>query len=200
VQDVPVTVFQDTAQTDQLDDDFDELDNLSVSSPDIKLAEAFTRKELSQIVAQTIVFAFLQLKLKEGNLKNCLIPGIGILKKEIIVCFYDPVNDVLLQSLPINLIEENTVSIKAVLFLWLTLNYRLFCSGITDDMKPFTADFVKRLGNCVKIYVDEVTMPMHVTQVHVSEEDLFPWSSMPRASGVRKNPDVKYKDLPLDDL
>ena len=122
----------------------------------------------------------------------------GILKKKIIVCFYDSVNDVLLQSLPINIVEEKTVAVKAVLFLWLTLNYQFFCSGITDDMKSYKADFIEKLGNSLDIYLDEVTMPIHVP--NVTDGELFPWSTMPRRSAFRKDPDVQYKDLPDDDL
>ena len=201
IQGVPVTVFHDTAITDQLEDYSVDSDSQSVSSNEEKSAYTFTKKDLSHLVAKTIVNAFLQRKLNDGNLKNYLIPGIGISKKKMIVCFYDSVNDVLLQSLPINLFEENTMVRKAVLFLWLTLNYHIFCSGITEDMKEYKAGFIEKLGKNVNIYTDDVKMPIHVPSVNVvNDEDLFPWSNIPRPSEVRKNPDVEYEELSGDDF
>ena len=194
IQDLPVTVIQGNSQ---LEDDFDESDNQSFSSIDVKLAGNFTKRDLSQIISQTIVFSFLQRKFNDKNLENYLIPGIGISERKLLICFYDSVNEVLLQSFPITLFEEKSISLPAVLFLWLTLNYRLFCTGITLDMKAYKADFLKKLGDCLNIYVDEVTMPMHVP--HVTEYELCPWSTKPKTSDFRQKSKVKFVDLSDDD-
>ena len=74
IQDVPVTVFKDKKVKDQFEDEFEEVDNQSVSYVEVELADKFTRKDLSHIVAQTIVFSFLQRKLNRRNLKNYIIP------------------------------------------------------------------------------------------------------------------------------
>ena len=47
---------------------------------------------------------------------------------------------------------------QTVLALWLTINYKYFCSGITRHMKDsnLTADFFKHVGDKRNIYEEKV--------------------------------------------
>ena len=118
---VPVTVMTDHGEEDDVD---------SVSSVEIK-----ARPSYNQIKAQTIVFSFYQQKYNKEKMKTCLVPGIGISTEELYFVFYDSEYDVLLESAPLFLCGKGTLVTNRVVFLWLTLNYKLFCSGITAEMK-----------------------------------------------------------------
>ena len=104
----------------------------------------------SQIISEAIVFAFLQKKCNPA-FDNYLIPTVGISKNDILFYMYDPEHDILLESPPFDLFEfqTNALSYPAVLALWFILNYKTFCTGITEAMKErnFTADFLSRV-NC----------------------------------------------------
>lgn len=98
----------------------------------------------SHIIAETIVFAFLQKK-NNPDFNHYLIPTVAISKKDILFHFYDPEHDILLES-PLFMIwhKSSELYLPTVLALWFTLNYKTFCTGITIGMKErnFTADFL----------------------------------------------------------
>ena len=105
---------------------------------------AFGVEERTQIIAQAIVFALLQKKCNP-SFENYLIPTVGISKNDILFYMYDAEHDILLESPPFDLFEcdGNSLSYPTVLALWFILNYKTFCTGITEAMKErnFTADF-----------------------------------------------------------
>lgn len=118
--------------------------------------------DISQIISETIVFAFLQKK-DNPSFENYLIPMIGISKRDILFYLYDPEYDILLESAPFKIFEStwenSTLSYPTVLALWLVLNYKTFCTGITEAMKDrnFTADFLSGVKNEIKtIYWKEL--------------------------------------------
>ena len=180
MEDLPVSVFLNG------DDDDDDL---------VTVVENFVKKDVNQILAQTIVFSFLQQKLNKGKLQNYLIPGIGITSKYLMVCFFDTENDVLLESKPVELFEGKSIRTLAVLFLWLTLNYRLFSTGITHEMKEKRSDFIKKLGDDLHIYKDEVSRPVHVPRM--TQQELYPWAKEPVTSEFRIRPSLKYRNVLL---
>ena len=107
----------------------------------------------SQIIAETIVFAFLQKK-NNPAFENYLIPTVGISKKDVLFHFYDPEHDILLESPPFSIFGylSSELYYPTVLALWFTLNYKTFCTGITRGMKErsFTADFLSRVDDDIK--------------------------------------------------
>ena len=109
------------------------------------------------------------------------------------VCFYDCENDVLLECRPVNLFDGESLNPVAVLFLWLTLNYRLFSSGVTEKMKANKADFIKSLGDKAKIYIEDVDRPMHIP--HTTQEELFHWDPPQVLPEVRTLPGQKFIDF-----
>lgn len=142
-------------------------ESLSISSStEIKSSKTFSDADISQIIAQTIVFSFYQRKKNKEKLKNYLIPGIGISTKSLVVFFYECEEDVLLltDSLDLTARCDSEMNIGAVVFLWLTLNYKLFCSGITEEMKKYKADFFVEAGKLLDVYRNEVTRPVHKTR------------------------------------
>lgn len=87
-----------------------------------------------QIMAQCIVFSFLQKKLHPDYV-NHLIPSIGIARDRLVVFYYDCDNDVLLESSEMPFIMSQGGLVKSTfLALWLVLNFKYFCSGITKGM------------------------------------------------------------------
>ncbi|XP_060607245.1 uncharacterized protein LOC132759485 [Ruditapes philippinarum] len=124
-------------------EEYEQLDSSS-SSFEMNHPDLIDARE--EIIAETVVFAFLQKQINSG-FDNFLIPTIGISKEDILFYLYDPDHDILLESPPFNLFLKGSgkpcLSYAAVLALWLTINYPYFCTGITNLMKErgFTADF-----------------------------------------------------------
>ena len=108
--------------------------------------------ERSQIIAETIVFAFLQ-KTNNPALKNFLTPTVAVSEEDVVFHFYDPELDFLLES-PLFMIwnKGSELYYPTVLALWFILNYKTFCTGITIGMKErnFTADFLSGMDDDIK--------------------------------------------------
>ena len=98
---------------------------------------------IPQIISETIVFAFLKKK-ENPSFENYLIPTVGISKSDILIYMYDPEYDILLESAPLSIFESTKLNYPSVLALWLVLNYKMFCTGVTKGMidRNFTADFL----------------------------------------------------------
>ncbi|XP_045208122.2 uncharacterized protein LOC123559994 [Mercenaria mercenaria] len=198
---LPISVIQNSSYGEQLDDltvnEFDDSasEDISFSSFENKARPDFREKDTMKIMAETIVFSFLQQKLNKGILKNTLIPGIGISGQSLLLIFYDSVNDVLISSKPKQLFHQNTINCLSVLALWLTLNYRLFCTGVTERMKKYKADFFRRVDGRLGEYTDEVERPL-LLQPN-TQDDLFPWSPAARAYETSET-DVNYLLLEPD--
>ena len=121
-----------------------------------------------QLLAQTIVFSFLQMKYNKIKLTHSLIPAVGISSKHLYINLYDCINDVFLQSdtgLEMFGVKDGDkrMIVEIVVLLWLTLNYRYFCTGINEEMKKCKADFHKRLDDMITVYSDQVKRPVHVS-------------------------------------
>ncbi|XP_052078033.1 uncharacterized protein LOC127715972 [Mytilus californianus] len=136
-------------------------DNLKVGSSAVSLAESSTDTKTSnhqeQVLAQTIVFSFLKRKEYGDDLKHCLVPTIGISKKKIVIYFYDSEEDVLLGTTELDLFGYKSICYDTIVFLWLTLNYDIFCTGITDSMKNCKAKFFTKVGSFLENYRNDVT-------------------------------------------
>lgn len=150
-------------------------------------SESFSLETEAQLKAQTITFSHLQARFNKLRLRNSLIPGLAISEKYVLVNFYDFENDVLLTSDDLLLInaKEKELAYPVVMFLWLTLNYRLFCSGLTDEMKRFKAGFFDVVD--MDFFIKNVERPLHIKP---SEEK----SSKPRCS---LNPAYRFKPPPV---
>lgn len=65
------------------------------------------------------------------------------------ICFYDSVNDVLLTTEKDLMLfqfhesddPQHSLVVEAIVLLWLTLNYRLFGTGLGEAMKTYKAEF-----------------------------------------------------------
>lgn len=155
---LPVKVLTD--MTHQMHDDQSDTQSVSsVSSFEVKCNEEFSTKDEYQLMAQTIVFSFLQEKYNRKKLRNCLVPGIGIDAKSLLFYFYDSENDLLMGTTCLETffsqVNEPLV-VDHVVFLWLTLNYQYFCSGPDEFMKNYQAGFKH-----AEKYRKEVQMPAH---------------------------------------
>ena len=139
---LPITIQSSGDDDNDIDGSFH-----SVSSVEEKGTNKISQQDGSQILAQTIVFSCLQQK--ESKLKNYLVPGIEISSRCAFICFYDSVNDVLLTTeKDVMLFQfhesddpQHSLVVKAIVLLWLTLNYRLFGTGLGEAMKTYKAEF-----------------------------------------------------------
>ena len=146
----------------------------SVSSIEIK--EKTNVNGERQLLAQTIVFSFIQHKYNRQKMKNCLVPGIGIDTKNLLVYFYDSEYDLLVGSTYLETFSSDYLAVENVVFLWLTLNYRHFCSGPDELMKKYPSGFVKLAGEHIEKYRNEVKIPAHRQYTQVKET---PWYKKP---------------------
>ncbi|CAC5364312.1 unnamed protein product [Mytilus coruscus] len=136
------------------------INNVSVhlaNAEDDNFKKTKTLNHQEQDLAQTIVFSFLQRKENRNNLKHCLVPTIGISKKKIVIYFYDSEEDVLLGTTELDLFGYKSICYDTIVFLWLTLNYDIFCTGITDSMKNCKAKFFTKVGSFLENYRNDVT-------------------------------------------
>lgn len=123
--------------------DFDKPDDLpspSLSSAasdssldtEVKHTEAFSGYNYCQIFSKTITFSFLKNKDKPNM---TLIPTVAVNRDYMQVHFYDSEKDILLQSGCFGLfLETNILNIIAVTVIWMTLNYKIFCTGSVEGM------------------------------------------------------------------
>ena len=155
----------------------------AVSSIEIKTSTQFSIENEAQLKAQTITFSPLQAKFNESKLRNKLVPGLAIGTRYMLAYFYDSENDVLLRSDDLLLLDKELVY-RAVIFLWLTLNYRLFCSGLTEEMKAFKAGFFDMVD--IKEFMDNIKRPLHIKP---SEDKV-------NKSKPSQNPACKFKSNP----
>ncbi|XP_060554711.1 uncharacterized protein LOC132715679 isoform X2 [Ruditapes philippinarum] len=133
---VPITVAEEEDE---------EICEGNKSSFEVKLSHEFPAKYRDQLIAQTIVFSFLEKK-EKTTYENYLIPSIGIAKDQFVIFLYDSEHDILLESKVIKLwAPTGRLYQSALLALWLGINYSLTCSGVTEHMKScgFTSDFPK---------------------------------------------------------
>ena len=116
--------------------------------------------DIPQIISETIVFAFLKKK-ENPAFENYLIPTVGISKRDILFYLYDPEYDILLESAPFKIFESTwesgTLFYPTILALWFILNYKTFCTGITEAMidRNFTADFLSGATREIKTIYEE---------------------------------------------
>lgn len=111
-----------------------------------------------QIIAQTIVFSFLQEK-RHPERENFLTPCIGIGNSELIILFYDSEHDVLLESSSIPLFENQfscKFSYSSILACWLAVNYKIFCSGLVEEVKICKSNFFSLASDKINIYKEEL--------------------------------------------
>ena len=146
------------------------------SSVETKPDNVNTRKSESQLVAQTVVFSFLERKYNKASMDNFLEPGIMIGKKHYTLLFYDSGNDVFVTTLPdINLFADADLSPVVTLLLWLALNYRYLCSGVPPHQVPVEnvkADFFKRVDDHLAAYQEKVFMPEQLRSSHRASQNL----------------------------
>ena len=161
---LPIQIFNSTELDDQAE--------RSLSSSETKSSDALSDSDESQLIAQTIVFSFLQHKYNKSELKNALVPAIGISTSRVYVNLYDCENDIFLSSEKnLKFLSGRKLYDEIVVLLWLVLNYRDFCTGITEEMKSFKADFHRRVDDLLCEYGDNVKMPLHVsTRKHDNSE------------------------------
>ncbi|XP_069114338.1 uncharacterized protein [Argopecten irradians] len=140
-----------------------------VASPDVEAKSSSTEKSPvniklkssslignPQIIAQNIVFSFLQ-KHRHPENDNFLCPCIGVTSKDIVVYLYDSIYDVLLESTIIPLhgmiaSPNNNINLVAVLVSWLVVNYKYLCDGVMEEMKTMKADFFYQAEAKLSIY------------------------------------------------
>lgn len=179
-KEVPVSVVESSANA-RTSSDVDTVSDISDAAVEVKL-DKIPNSALRQMLAQTVVFSFLSFNRSNGLLKHSLVPSIGISKETLVVHMYDSVNDVLLASCQLDLFSPQGLHIRAVLLLWLVLNYKLFSTGVPDAFKQYSSNFHQKLGpDFLKIYQTEVHRPLHIRPTERDDYPKFNSIVFPRA-------------------
>ena len=113
-----------------------------------------------QLVAETIVFSFLQRK-RHPERSNFLTPCIGIAKSCLVIMLYDSEHDELMESSLISLMSatcSNKFSVDAILVTWLALNYKYLCTGLTEEMLHCKANFFEQAKKSLDVYKNNLTI------------------------------------------
>ncbi|XP_045211258.2 uncharacterized protein LOC123562717 [Mercenaria mercenaria] len=121
---------------------------MSDSWVEVEKDDTFSPESISQVMAQTIVNSFVQHKRNPVS-SNSLVPGIGIYSKKMVVYMYDCVEDILLTSGPVALhadMNASGLNYRAIIILWLGLNYKLFGNATPPKYKHYTSDFHHVIG------------------------------------------------------
>jgi hypothetical protein len=166
---VPITIAED---------DDEEIFEGKKSSFKTRLSHEFPARYRDRLIAQTIVFSFLEKK-EKTTFENYLIPSIGVDNGQFVIFLYDSEHDILLESKVIKLIAPSGRLFQpALLALWLVINYSITCSGVTEHMKScgFTADFPKHVGKQLNTYQNCLTFECgHGSEVReMFEPDIHP--------------------------
>lgn len=108
-----------------------------------------------EALSQTITFSFLQQQ-RHPEMKHSLVPFISASNRAVQFFFYDPKNDILLESREFKFFvsgEELLLSYQTIIATWLVLNYKYLCSGPTKNiLEAPKADFPKCAGSALEIY------------------------------------------------
>ncbi|XP_033730798.1 uncharacterized protein LOC117320259 [Pecten maximus] len=110
-----------------------------------------------QMLAQTILFSFLQKK-NFPESRHFLVPSIGVSPKEVIFFFYDSENDVLIQSVKMPLRSGTGVCYSTIIAIWMTLNYRHLGSGITSLIRAPKSNFFNLAKDVIDIYQNDLNL------------------------------------------
>lgn len=165
-------------------------DDMSMSADEIKTSEKCIGDLYHQIMAETIVFSFLQHKQNFRKLKNYLIPGIGIISQTLIIFMYDCESDVLLSSCLMPFFNKAGIIPSSVMVLWLVLNYKPFGTGLIDEIKEFLSNIHRLLG--------EEKLEQYKTKVCRPFRKSFIEQSFGHSSFVHEDPKRKLESYPED--
>ncbi|XP_062581481.1 uncharacterized protein LOC134243263 [Saccostrea cucullata] len=134
-------------------------------SPGGKAEEKVKSSVLSgnpQIIAQTIVFSFLQ-KHTHPEREHFLTPCIGVGNTTMFVMFYDSEHDVILESSHIPLFQKTGPSKyefddAAILVSWFAVNYKFLSSGLTEAMRKYKGLFFTEAKDKLNVYEEKLRL------------------------------------------
>lgn len=106
-----------------------------------------------QMIAQAITNAFARLN-ANPELSGWLIPTLACTRDDFLVFLYDPKNDVLLQcEIEIPIWVENTLSMNAVIQIWMLLNFTFFMNkNLADDYEIEKSNFHDLVDKMLPLY------------------------------------------------
>ena len=127
--------------------------------------KAVIDKTLSQVLAQTIVNAYLQIK-KEPSLKDHFIPTFLASDKHVTIHMYKPSSDTLVtQALAMPIFFSGKVSSDTVFSIWLAMNMLNFTSRFPGEDDPSSFYLKSNFQNLVgreklEVYQEGLEMPI----------------------------------------
>ncbi|XP_045160768.2 uncharacterized protein LOC123525690 [Mercenaria mercenaria] len=131
----------------------------------LKLQAGSQSKDLSQILAQTIVNAFIQYK-KNSSLKNYFIPCFLASEKFVTIHMYNPDHDLLVtQGEAMTLRKANSIDYDTILTIWLALNFDIFPAGVKGEHVGDLLDtqaksgFFDQIKSCLNLYKQKLDFP-----------------------------------------
>ena len=134
----------------------------------LKLQTGVYCKDLSHILAQTIVNSFIQSK-KCPALEDHFIPCFLASESNITIHMYNPLYDILLtQGESMSLFSRGKLDIDTVFTVWLALNFDKFPAGLSNENVPETwqtycgesSGFQNIISSCLDIYRNDLVEPI----------------------------------------
>lgn len=145
----------------------------------INTSVPFNNKTLSQVLSQTIVNAYLQVKINP-ELKNRFVPAFLASDNFITIHMYNPAHDILLtQSRAMEIFEGDNLSHFTILSVYFALNMCRFSVCPPGDESYFDSfqksDFQSIVGPTLKIYKSDLRAPLDCTSCVVKSSPNMIW-------------------------
>ena len=135
------------------------IDSYMPSGPKkLMFGKSFNNSVLSEVLSQTIVNAFYQVK-KNPQLKDCYIPTFLVSDKYITIHMYNPTSDVLLTQVEaMGLFYGETFAPDTILVLWMALHMNSFSKFFPGHEIPTypPSNFKTLTKNELKLYETEI--------------------------------------------
>ena len=148
-------------------------------------------KAKEQILAETIVFSFLQ-KNESPELDHYLIPTLGFSTEFVKVCLYDCEHDVLLETRDLKLSDSSGITPHITIIVWSVLNYKYLCTGLREEMKVYKSGFHDRVHQVLSQYESNTKRPCRGTAE--KSEEAF---RLDKRFSYTHTIDIGYEDIPV---
>ncbi|XP_069141160.1 uncharacterized protein [Argopecten irradians] len=157
----------------------DETKNKSPVNNCANLNRKASLKLNQQMIAEVIVFSFLNKKLHPCS-ESYLVPCLGSCGTDLVVYLYDAQHDVLLESCQFELRNKTTgaLNLVTIIVTWLVVNYRYTCTGLTPYMMK-KSNFFTSAKEKLQVYQEDLKfgcVGLSEAEVVVEVSDL-PWNA-----------------------
>ena len=137
----------------------------------------FSQRDKFQMRAQVIGFGFYinktEREINKEKASYVLVPHVGFSREKICYRFYDSVNDILLETEPVDVFMfEKKICPLVILLTWLVLNYKVISEGTPACLIGYKSGFHEMFPKQLAEYKEEIEHPCHVEPSLQKEAEL----------------------------